>query len=387
MEPPPRPSPAMHQFSNMSLNSPYDESLRLPPLQTQGNHFGSIPGRMDGQQRADSQARSVEAMVMTIPYINKIKVLSKISPPLAPPGPTSPVQNVRGAVIAVEGADYGLVAEVGSFIQEYMSKEPECLVRTWPAAAENTKNSNGKAEMTGMDPPQMDITSQNSSYVAYLSAIQTWHERSSDIVKFITTLPSSSAAPVHSSPTVSPTTIPPEPNFPFTTPPTPPNTNPQPTTAISPLIPIALLPRGYSLTLSDTFASSIPINDAYAPVDHWQWMATLWRGIVGPDLTIYVKALDVGDREAVEELGRFGGVECRWDVGAVVVRVGVPGSENGGTGGRDGGPAGAGKDGANGGVVRVEEKTLRRLGFEVLEWVRGGIGGGARGGRAGIGKG
>lgn len=116
-------------------------------------------------------------------------------------------------------------------------------------------------------------------------------------------------------------------------------------------------------------------------------MATLWRGIVGPDLTIYVKALDVGDREAVEELGRFGGVECRWDVGAVVVRVGVPGSENGGTGGRDGGPAGAGKGGANGGVVRVEEKTLRRLGFEVLEWVRGGIGGGARGGRAGIGKG
>lgn len=23
--------------------------------------------------------------------------------------------------------------------------------------------------------------------------------------------------------------------------------------------------------------------------DHWQWVATLWRGTVGPDLTIYVK--------------------------------------------------------------------------------------------------
>ena len=114
-------------------------------------------------------------------------------------------------------------------------------------------------------------------------------------------------------------------------------------------------------------------------------MATLWRGIVGPDLTIYVKALDVGDREAVEELGRFGGVECRWDVGAVVVRVGVPGQ---GKGGREGAAAG-GKDAGNGGDLGtgggpgVEEKTLRRLGFEVLEWVRGGMGGG---GRAGFGR-
>jgi hypothetical protein len=342
---------------------------------------------MNGQQRADSQARSVEAMVMTIPYINKIKVLSKISPPLAPPDPTSPVQNVRGRVIAVEGADYKLVAEIGSFIQEYMSKEPECLVRTWPAAAENTKNSNGEAEMTGMDPPPADITSQNSPYVAYLSTIQTWHERSSDIIKFITTLPSPPAAPAHSSPAVSPTTIPLEPSVPSTTPST---TNPQPTATTSAIIPIALLPRGFSLTLSDTFAFSIPINDAYAPVDHWQWMATLWRGIVGPDLTIFVKTLDIGDREAVEELGRFGGVECRWDVGAVVVRVGVPGSGNGGKEGRDGGPAGVGKDrmnGGDGGGVRVEEKTLRRLGFEVLEWVRGGMGGGSGGGKAGFERG
>jgi len=106
-------------------------------------------------------------------------------------------------------------------------------------------------------------------------------------------------------------------------------------------------------------------------------MATLWRGIVGPDLTVYVKALDTGgDREAAEELGRFGGVECRWDVGAVVVRVGVAGA------GKGQGDGGNGEPAAN----VVEEKTLRRLGFEVLECVRGG-GGGGGGGRAGFGRG
>jgi hypothetical protein len=54
-----------------------------------------------------------------------------------------------------------------------------------------------------------------------------------------------------------------------------------------------------------------------------------------------------------------------------------------------GGVVGSGEVGGDGGVGggRVEEKTLRRLGFEVLEWVRGGMGGGGGGGRAGFGKG
>lgn len=70
-------------------------------------------------------------------------------------------------------------------------------------------------------------------------------------------------------------------------------------------------------------------------------MATLWRGIIGPDLTIFVKR--VSDKEEME---RMGGVELRSDCAVIVVRV----------------PDGTGK---------MEEKTARRLGFEVLEIVRG----------------
>jgi HMG box factor, other len=327
-------------------------------------------------------------MVMTIPYINKIKVLSKISPPLAPPGPTSPVQNVRGAVIAVEGADYRLVAEVGSFIQEYLSKEPECLVKTWPVSGENLdKRYAPSAEMTSTHPPPpIGPSTPNTHYLAYLRIVQSWHHRSTEIKTFITTPAPSPTAPSASTTAPSPTTVPPSCNT--NPPPPPPSSSTSSTSSSSPLpqLPIALLPTGFSLSLSDAYASAIPITDAYAPVDHWQWMATLWRGVVGPDLTVYVKALDLGgggtaggDREAAEEMVRHGGVECRWDVGAVVVRVGVGG----------GGVVGSGEVGRDGGVGggRVEEKTLRRLGFEVLEWVRGGMGGGGGGGRAGFGKG
>jgi HMG box factor len=98
-------------------------------------------------------------------------------------------------------------------------------------------------------------------------------------------------------------------------------------------------------------------------------MATLWRGIVGPDITIYIRIPTGGtqeDREGVEEVAKFGGVECRRDCGAVVVRV----------------PFAPSKDGM-GGTNLVEEKTLRRLGFEVLEMVRGGMAAGG-GGKTGF---
>ncbi|KAI7597939.1 hypothetical protein KC346_g14459, partial [Hortaea werneckii] len=54
--------------------------------------------------------------------------------------------------------------------------------------------------------------------------------------------------------------------------------------------PIILLPN-FSLHTSTAFALRIPIdaNSQYSAPDHWQWAATQWRGVVGPDLTIYVR--------------------------------------------------------------------------------------------------
>ncbi len=89
-------------------------------------------------------------------------------------------------------------------------------------------------------------------------------------------------------------------------------------------------------------------------------MATLWRGIVGPDLTIYAC------RASRDELEKHGGVEIRSDCSAIVVRVPETHEEVKGKGKGRGGE-GHGKEG-NG--KEMDEKTARRLGFEVLEFVR-----------------
>jgi HMG box factor, other len=253
-------------------------------------------------------------MVMTIPYLNKIKVLTKISPPLPTPGPTSPAQETRGAVIVIEGVDKELLTETGTFISTHLSQDASCAVKTWGTslsrltsisapkanAAADTEMSDGGA---AVPTPLSLIPEEKDAFVEYLSIISDWHTKSREMIKYITTSPS----PASSSSTK--------------------------------VIPIAIVPTGFSLTTSDTFALSISIEGSYAPVDHWQWMATLWRGIVGPDLTVYVS------RVGREEMAKFGGVEIKGDCNAIVVRV----------------PTGEGMD----------EKTRRRLGFEVLEFVRG----------------
>lgn len=58
-------------------------------------------------------------------------------------------------------------------------------------------------------------------------------------------------------------------------------------------IPIALVPH-YQLTTVDSAAITLPINDSYTPLAHWQWLATLWRGCLGPDVTIVIKGPNSG---------------------------------------------------------------------------------------------
>ncbi|KAI9849002.1 MAG: hypothetical protein M1837_005893 [Sclerophora amabilis] len=348
MGPPPRPLNA-HK-------SPHDMSLTLPPLQT-------------------TQSRSVEAMVMTIPYFNKIKVLSKISPPLPPPGPMSPVHKVRGAVVAIDGVDLGSVMQVVRWLEDELSRSDEGnVVTTFKGVGEEDDPDGGLqshhhhrhnqeqqhrlqtqqgADITTNNSPTItnptaDTTENNKhsshvhevtqpSFEEYLRSVSSWHQKSEELIKYITTPPSplspalpdtshqtSAAATGVSAATTS--------NSPHSTA----SSSPSPPSAVQ--TPIALIPM-YMLTGSNRAASRIPINDAYAPLDHWQWAATLWRGIVGPDLTVWVQEC------AKEEIARFGGVEVKEDARALVVR-------------RESGH-------------EIESKWLRRVGFEVAEWVRG----------------
>ena len=332
MAPPPRPN------HNPSVS--HDGSLTLPPLKTAN------------VSEASTQAKSVEAMVMSISAINKIKVLAKICPPLPPPGPTSPPQSVRGVVVAIDGTDHDAVTAMVAHLKNLFDIDQNYKVREWDSPTLKT-GSNGEA-----------------SFADYLRLITSWHSLSAEVTKFITTVPFTPSPPSPASRAspgpISPKTIYPPRAVEINT------DTPEPISSVAPnsasrppssqigpspaSVPIAIIPY-YQLTLTDAAASTIPITDAYAPVDHWQWMACLWRGIVGPDITIAVRSANYESNSAGEivsprdESSRHSatGVDVRLsDARAIVLKC----------------------DGGNGGNG-VNEAALRRIGFEVGEWVRG----------------
>lgn len=411
MGPPPSrsSSSSFHHPPTSRRGSGFDDSLRLPPLQTQlsASHetdtgTGSArpvidapppppavataapPVQNAGGSLRESQARSIEAMVMSIPYINKLKVLERISPPLAPPSPSSPAIETRGAVIAIEGANPTLIGQVATLVERALASSGECAVRAWaggeigsaaadepaaqfsshtaPVTADHggfgdAAGAGGNADSGGLSRGPGDL------FGSYLRTMIDWHAKSAEMVKHITTAPvpaerSSNASSISAATTTTTsttgggggggstaggpsggqpttdagggisTTDAPAPSLSSSSPPT-----------RQGRIPVALVTGGFSLTTSDRFACKVPIADSYAPVDHWQWMATLWRGIVGPDLVVYVRSA------SDEELGKLQAVELKAP-GIMMVRV------HEGTG--------------------IVEKTERRLMFEVVEWVRAG---------------
>ena len=234
---------------------------------------------------------------MSVQPLIKIKVLGRITPPLKDPGPTSPAIKIRGAIIAVEGDDVVAVKELAGWLNEFLAKDKEFSPRI-----------NDPPKAPGED--QADVTFED-----YLDLIKEWHSKAKDMISYITKRVLSSDSDSDSA-----------------------KDKNSPSSQEAPAAkPIVILPT-YQLYASDVYTSRIPIQDAYSPTDHWQWMATLWRGTVGPDLTIYVKTL-----EAKEQPKKL--VELNEEVRCLTVC-----REKGGS---------------------FENSALRRVGFEVSEWVQG----------------
>jgi hypothetical protein len=248
-------------------------------------------------------------MVMSVPYNVKIKVLGRITPPLKDPGPSSPAVQVRGAIIAVEGEDTPAVKELTEWLRDYLAKEREYSPRI-------------------ADPPQApDAKIKDVSFQDYLDLIKEWHGKSSEMIKYITTPIPASVSDGEGEGEGEGEGDSDE------------NKDQKSTSSQDLTIkPVLLLPT-YQLRASDIYTSRIPIQDAYSPTDHWQWMATLWRGTVGPDLTIYIHS--GGDKEGP---GPSKLVEVDENVRCVAVR-----KEKG---------------------SKFNDGALRRVGFEVGEWVR-----------------
>lgn len=339
MGPPPRPYRGGQPYPS------HDPNLTLPPLQT--------------VSLSPPSNKSIETMVMTIPFINKIKVLAKISPPYVR-SPTAGSPEVRGAVVAVEGQDKESVNCMLQYLKEHLqSKDGEYNIRVFHGPDADLYSAKSENVMS-------------DAIVKYLNTICAWHKTSDEIVHFITD-PSDSSTPPSSGtedPTSaassksiipktaklrisglnndSPTSITTRKSAAASSAATTPisaTTSKSASTASTTTLPlpVALVPR-YQLSTADAHACANPINDSYAPIEHWQWMASLWRGCVGPDITIYIRGCEK------EELNKYGGgtpVEIRLnDARSLVVRK------------------------PNDGESEIEEKALRRVGFEVEEFLR-----------------
>ena len=241
------------------------------------------------------QPKTVEAAMMNVPYSVKVKVLGRITPPLK----DSSQHRVRGAVLAIEGDDSAAIEDLTAWLDDLLKKDGAYRPRI---AA----------------PPRVPAPdTKGVTFEQYLDLIKEWHNKSHEMADFVTT--------------------------PLTPPPadaswakslTGGSTEPSQAGVVKPVV---LLPT-YQLHAANAFTACIPIADQYSPTDHWQWMATLWRGTVGPDLTIYVQSVE---REQLN--GKL--VELNEEYRLMTVRK---------------------QKGA-----KFDDGALRRVGFEVGEWIRG----------------
>lgn len=309
-----------YQPGRNGQQAPHDPSLTLPPLQT--------------MTLSQPNQNNVETMVMTIPFINKIKVLARISPP-ATANLTTSEYGGRGALVAVEGRDSESVESMMRYLEMLLSKSGGYEVRVFKGPTGSLAQADLKSEDRLRD-----------ATVQYFDTISAWHKISDEITSFINGCRETTASSKHPVegfvPSSSPKLITPQSaGMPVHT--DSPERSFQIPEATRPPFRIALVPR-YQLTTADTHACATPIKDSYAPIDHWQWMASLWRGCIGPDITVYVRDCE---KEEANKFGEGHPVENRLqDARTLVVRRPVN-SELG-----------------------IEEKALRRVGFEVEEFLR-----------------
>ncbi|KKY13653.1 putative hmg box transcriptional [Diplodia seriata] len=351
-------------------------NLTLPPLQT-ANHHHHHPYPAAASAVAAVAARhssgggtpvAGEAMLggpsprkvgPEAAIWNKIQILGKIAPPYraVPSSSSSPSsafspssslssppsqkeqqqqqqqqsQKVRGAIVAVEGDDVAAAKAMGKWLEESFNKTGEVWARMAeaPRGPEDVAGSGGDVEIIDADADTAGGAKSpgdgggggggNAAAAAvgigdYIQVISEWHGKTKEMVEFITSPPDS------------------EPG-------SDPPTEGKADGAADKRTPVLVMPT-YSLRATDAWANRLRVGDNYSRSDHWQWSATLWRGIVGPDITVYVRdvselELPVGKPVDVLE---HGASKC-----LMVKRV-------------------VGKE--------VEESALRRLGFEIGELIR-----------------
>lgn len=358
--------PTPRQWHGVVPQSPYPQnhgwermSLTLPPIQSPSAKPPSGLPTTSIEIGNSRERRSIEAMVMSMSFLGKLKILNKIAPPLSTTPPTSPAGELskpkRGAIVAVEGFNRTAVVDLVDWLESFLSR-------------------GGEHDVSVRNGPRVPEWRTKVAIPEFLDVIGEWHHRAREMTDFIQP-PDSRNEPVTENKDDEMDGVSSErlshrnegPGESHTDHSSKATDHRRPSVLDSIAKTKVVLLKTYALHACDRYACTIPISDSYSPADHWQWMATLWRGIPGADITVYLKEVDpssptAATHDAAEKTGSTGnsngntaGTLERDKIGTVEIKDSeglkclIVWKERG-------------KD--------VEERALRRLGFELGEWVR-----------------
>lgn len=351
MAPPPRPGPGYQQHRLSQGHITHDRSLTLPPLQT-GNSGGIAVALA-----TPALGKSAKDQIMTMDFSRKVAILRRVAPPgiIKKSAP-------RGPFVAIEGDTPEAVKDLGTWLSDTLRKDDDLgisllegpklstggtkeslmsqyhrLVADWLTKSGEIRESLSSKVGSPTDSVMVDAVPTPASKPKGREIDEDYDDTDSSSPK--ERVVAGADGEYHgreSRKTSDPSAM--DVSTPVKT--TTDGSNRDTTATGKPVSIIA----NYSLHASNFFACHIPIgsNDPYSAVDHWQWTASQWRGIIGPDLTIYIRDAAAGDMgkqsvDIIEEGNLF-----------VVKRTKAEGKE----------------------TSEIEASTLRRLGFEVSEWVR-----------------
>lgn len=359
MPPPPRPITGYQQHRLSQGHVSHDRSLTLPPLQTNSVGGGGGPPS-SASTVTPASGKSATDQIMNMEFWHKVRVLNQVAPP-------TPVRKeaMRGPFVAIEGDDVESVREVAVWLSDTLSRGDDLNVKLLQGPTMRAEGGKQKimaqyhrltaewldksgdimeslaiktesptdtvmvdaaiALATGLATKTREIDEcyDDSDSSSSPKATQDLAATNQDETER-TNSDASSKIPIDSA-TTRASSI---------------SSRGRSRSIAKPVSVIA----NYSLHASNFFACHIPItaHDPYSPIDHWTWTATQWRGIISPDLTIYVR------NAASSDTGKSN-VDIMADGNLFAVKR----------------TKAEGKD-----SMEIEPSVLRRLGFEVGEWVQ-----------------
>ncbi|KAE8333007.1 hypothetical protein BDV39DRAFT_74228 [Aspergillus sergii] len=211
----------------------------------------SQPGHPQSQGLMTTGPTSTpEITAKLLSVFNKISTLAYGSPPINPAFQRS---GSRGPVISVDGQDSSTIKTIIDYLHS-----------TLPMEGFRTRVFKGPDAR-----PRHMSRRKNGPIVEYLNNISAWHPISAQVVDYIQHPYRGLRAKSKRFDDLGNGSVPAsrEAGYP---------------------LPVALIAR-YQLTTVDAFACEISIDDPYSQMTHQQWMESLWRGCVGPDIVVYIQ--------------------------------------------------------------------------------------------------